>query len=188
MKAAIIAVGVVILVLLVGGISSYVSYANSGVNYTETIDEQVAANKIKYSEFTSSAVEQMQVADKYKDALKDLITAAIEGRYGENGSTAVVQAMNEKYPGELDNTLFLSVQDTIKAGRIEFAQEQKMLAAKVKSYRIALRSQWSGMWLAYAGYSVSEPIDLSAPQYNPIINAATDESFKSGKDKGVKFN
>ncbi len=182
MKGLIIT-GIVAIVLLAIGVGSYVSYSNKGVDFEQGIEAQVAQNKNSYSTFSQTAVESMGVAQEYKKALQDVIVGSIEGRYGQGGTKPVVQAVREAYP-TIDPQLFAQVQRVIESGRRDFSAEQKKLISKVQAYKSNLNYAWSGMWLRYAGYP---NLDLSLPQYNPIISEATGESFKTGVDKGIKF-
>jgi hypothetical protein len=184
-KLALLVGTFIVLVLLVVFGTSYYGAAVDGVNFEEGIIAQVQQNKNKYSTFTQTAVEKMMVADKYKDALKEVMTAAIEGRYGKDGSKAAVQAMQERYPGQLDPSLYMQISAGIEAGRRDFSYDQTMLISKVQQYRSALKYPWSGMWLKKAGYPT---IDLSKPEFNPIVSEQTDNNFKTGTDTGIKFN
>lgn len=177
-------VGGLAIIMLVVGVGTYFSFANKGVDFEESIDAQVDQNQNKYSEFTQTAVESMGVAKQYQAAVKDVIVAGIEGRFGEGGSKSLVQAFNEAYPATLDPTLFNRVQQVIESGRRDFSAEQKMLISKVQGYKSALRKPWSGMWLEYAGYPT---IDLTASKYNPVVSENTRETFKTGTDKGIQF-
>lgn len=183
MKALIIIAIVAILGLGIVG-QQYYSFAGTGVDLEEDIDAQVSQNKNKYSEFSSSAVESMNVASAYKNALKDVITGALEGRYGEGGTKPLIQAVSEAYPN-IPQDLFLKVQTIIESGRKDFSAEQKKLISKVQVYKVALRKPWSGMFLKMAGYPT---IDLTKPEYSPIISGQTKENFATGTDSGIKFN
>ena len=184
MKIFGIITGAVFLVgLLFVGVNWW-AYANKGVDLEEGIRAQIEQNKNKYSEFTSTAVESMGVAEQYQTAVKDVIIAGIEGRFGPDGSKSLVQAFSEAYPATLDSAMFVKVQQVIESGRRDFANEQKMLIGKVQVYRTELRKPWSKMWLEFAGFPT---IDLSEPQYSPVVSGATRETFETGVDKGISF-
>lgn len=181
-------VGIIMSAILLVGIAfvgiNWFSYANKGVELEEGIRAQIEQNKNKYSEFTQTAVESMGVAKQYQGAVKDVIVAGIEGRFGPDGSKSLVQAFTEAYPATMDATLFTKVQQVIESGRRDFANEQKMLIGKVQVYRTALRQPWSKMWLEFAGFPT---IDLSEPQYSPVVSGATRETFQTGTDQGISF-
>jgi len=180
-----VAIASIAAVLLIGvfAVSQYFSYSNSGVDHEEGIEAQVSTNAAKYSQFTQAAIESMGVANAYKDALKEVIVGSIEGRYGEGGVKPVAQAVREAYPN-IDPNLFNQVQRIIESGRRDFFNEQKLLIARVQGYRSDLRKPWSKFWYTQAGYP---QIDLKAPQYNPILSAATQDTFRTGTDKGIQF-
>lgn len=181
---AFIGLGVVAAILAVSFVYLSWSYHDQGVVYESTIEAQVKANSVKYSQFTQTAVEQMGIAREQRDAVSKIIKDGIEGRFGPNGSSAMVQAFKEAYPANFDGALYGKIMTTIEVGRTEFAFEQKQLISKVQIYENALNKKWSGMWLKNEGYP---KIDLKDPRYNPIVTASTKKAFETGVDEGVKF-
>lgn len=173
-----------ILLMLIVGVSSYLSAATYGATVEEAIDAEVRTNQTQYSQFTQTAIETLGVADKYAGKVSEVIEKAIQGRFGENGSQAMVQAFNEAYPASLNDGMYMKVMNIIEAGRRDFAAEQNQLTSKVQGYRTSLRTPWRGMWLAYAGFPT---IDLKDPKYNPVISAKADKAFKTGVDEGLQL-
>lgn len=171
-------------ILLVGFFAiTYFNYSNWAVDQEELIDAQVRQNQNAYSTFTQTAVESMGVTKEYQKAVKDVITAGIEGRYGEGGAKPLALAVREAYPN-IDPAMFRNVQLTIESGRRDFSAEQKLLISKVQGYRASIRKPWSGMWLKSAGYPT---INLEEAKYNPVVSEGTKETFSTGTDKGIKF-
>ena len=183
MKIVGIIAGVVLLVALVFGVSTYFGYSNWAVDQEEMIDAQVRQNQNSYSTFTQTAVESMGVTKEYQKAVKDVITAGIEGRYGQQGAKPLALAVREAYP-TIDPAMFQRVQLTIESGRRDFSAEQKLLISKVQGYRSELRKAWPKIWLSAGNYPT---INLNDPKYNPIVTGATRESFETGTDKGIQF-
>lgn len=164
-------------------VANYIHYHNKGVTHEAGIEAQYKQNQNSLSAYSLTVAEQMGVAKENQKALADLIKASLEGRYGETGSKAFIQAFTEAYPGTLDSAIFTNIQNAIEAGRRDFANEQKLLIGRVQAYERDLKLFWSGMWLGMAGYP---SIDLA--QYRVIVSEHTQETYRTGVDTGIKFD
>lgn len=170
-----------IFVVLIFGLLWY-SAASTGNSLENAITAQYEQNQNSLSNMSNSIAEAAQVPTMARDDLIAVIKSGIEGRYGPNGSGALVQAMKESYPGQLDPKLYLNLQTLIEAKRNDFANEQKILIDKIRSYKTALGSPIQGFFLSLAGYP---KIDLE--QYKIIKSDYTNDAFKTGLDKGLKL-
>lgn len=171
---------IVAILVLLGG--SYISAVNTGANHEVGIEAQYKSNQNQYSNFTQSAVENLGVADRYKEGFKEILIGGLEGRYGEDGAQGTLLAIQEAYPGAFDDKLYANVQRVIESGRTNFKAEQDQLIQKVAAYERDLRFFWSGFWLRTAGYP---SVDLA--QYKPVISGKTAETFNTGIDQGIQF-
>lgn len=178
------------LFLFIAGIPlvMFISSANFGNQTEQTIEAQVKVNQNTLSNMTQQVIEVAKVPGMYKEDLKEVISAAIEGRYGEDGiggpGGSMLVAIQEAYPGQMDSSLYATIQMTISAKRDEFKNAQDMLTDKVRVYRTKLGEIPTGWFLGLAGYP---KIDLTAAKYNPIISASTGQAFETGVDEGIKF-
>lgn len=161
---------------------TYKHYYDLGAVYENDIKAQYEQNQNVLSSLSLRVVEQMGVAKEYKKAVQDVIKQGMEGRFGANGSGALLQAFTEAYPGQLSPEMYIKVQNSIESGRKDFENEQKLLISKVQVYQNALDKFWSGLWLKFVG---KPKIDLN--QYKVIVSTHTQDTFKSGVDKGITF-
>lgn len=183
-----IGVGLAVLLLVGIPVVMFVSTANFGNSTEQTIDAQVRENQNTLSNMANQVMEVAKVPGMYRDDLKDVITSALEGRYGEDGiggpGGSMLVAIQEAYPGQLDSTLYATIQTTISAKRDEFKSAQTMLIDKVRVYKTKLGEIPTGWILGMAGYP---KINLAEAKYNPIISQGTIEAFDTGVDTGLKF-
>jgi hypothetical protein len=114
----------------------------------------------------------------YKNDFKEVTTAAIQGRYGENGSKAVFQWLQEQNPN-LDARIYIKLQQLIEAGRDDFKIAQTKLIDVKRQYETALGYFWQGLWLKIAGYPKA---DLA--MYKPITTDRVEQTFQKGKEDG----
>lgn len=164
-------------VLGVMGIS-YVSAYNHG----NSMEKQLVAlrdnNKNILAQYSQKVQEAAQLSSMYSEDVAKVTTAAIEGRYGPDGSKAAWQWLQEQNP-VLDASVYIKVQQLIEAGRGEFQQGQTRLIDVRRSYETSLGSFWQGMWLRIAGYP---KLDLN--QFKPVTTDRTEEAFSKGKEDG----
>jgi hypothetical protein len=88
---------IVVLVLGAMGIvaSSYITYNNWGASMDAQLKAEWNNNQNILSAYTLKLKEAAKVPDKYQAALKDIVTATFQGRYGEDGSKATFQWIKE---------------------------------------------------------------------------------------------
>lgn len=153
-------------------------------NYGNTMENKVAASYENLdnvlSQYSLKVQEVAQIPTMYKDDLKEVFTAAIEGRYGENGSQAVFQWIQEQNPN-FDSSLYKNIQQIIDAGRTEFRNEQTQFIELKRQYKTALGTLITGSVLKFAGYPKT---DLE--KYKIISTEQTKREFESGIGSPLK--
>jgi hypothetical protein len=183
MKAALVILGsvfavVVIAVLLI--VFSFLGAANFGNTSDKGVTAQVEVNKNTLAQYVQKIQEMAQVPEMYKNDLKEVISAAIGGRYGANGSQATWQWIKEHNPS-LDSKIYVKLQETIEAGRTEFQTNQNVLIDKCRQYETILDSYTiRGVMLRFAGFP---KIDLK-DSCKIVTNDYTDKAFKDHKESG----
>lgn len=179
----IIAGFVVVLLLLVGGslFGMYVSAHNYAVTAENGIKAAYTDNQNVLSSYTVKIQEMAQVPAMYKDDLKEVYTAAIQGRYGEDGSKAMFQWLQEKNP-ELNSTLYSSLQQTMEAGRNEFKVHQTVLIDKKREYETQQGLFMRGFFIKLAGFP-----KINLDEYKVVLDSKTNASFESGKVEPLKL-
>ena len=181
MKIGAIAAIAIAAVVAVTAFGSYVSAKNYG-NATEV------RLKAKYEDnenVLSSGYQQLKgVAGVTEMATNDMLkvfTAAVQGRYGSNGSQQVFLMVKEMNP-QLDPALYRKVQQVVEGTQKEFQASQTQFLDVKRSYETALGSFWQGMWLSFAGYP---KIDLS--KYTIISSDAASDAFRTKRQQSPDF-
>jgi hypothetical protein len=172
--SAVLFIGIVIAVI----VSSYWS----AYNYGNRMDNQLIAiqdnNKNIYAQGTQRVMEIVQVPKMYADDLGQLIEKDIQGRYGKNGSQAMMQWITERQL-TVDPSLYAKVQQTVEQFRLDFQNNQTRLIDVKRSYMTAQGSLWQGLWLRIAGFPKVNMADFSA-----ITTDQTEAVFEAGKETG----
>jgi len=173
---------VVGLVGLVGIVfMSYVSAYNAANRMENQIVATFEDNKNVLAQYSNRIAEAAQIPAMQRDDLVAVVTAALDARYGEEGSKAMFQFIQEQNPN-IDSSVYTQLQRMIEAGRIDFATAQTRLIDQKRVYETALGSFWQGMWMRVAGYP-----KINLDDYKIVTNARTEEAFKTGVEEPMKL-
>ena len=180
MKAAI--AGIVVVLGLVFAIAAFLfSYNNMG----NDLEQQIVAiqqNSMNVaSQYQNLVFEAAQVPEMQRDDLKEVITAALEGRYGDNGSQAVFQAIQEDNP-QIDSTVYVKLQQIMESGRKDFQREQTRMIEAVKVYKTKLGNMPSGFFLGLMGYP-----KINLEEFRPVTTERVRGMFETGNEEHWKL-
>ena len=176
-----IAAGIVVAGIAGIGITSYISAYNTGNRLEQTIRATYEDNQNVLAQYSNRIAEAAQVPAMQRDDLKEVVTAALDARYGEEGSRAMFQWIQEQNP-TIDSTVYVELQRIIVAGRQDFQTAQTRLIDQKRVYETALGSFWQGTWMSIAGYP---RIDLD--EFAIVTNARTEEAFSTGQEEPIKL-
>ena len=163
------------------GVASYISAYNTGNRLEQNIKATYENNRNILAQYGNKIAEAAQVPAMQRDDLTAVVTAALEGRYGEDGSRAVFQWIQEQNP-QIDSTVYIQLQRMIEAGRNEFTDAQTKLTDQKRVYETALGSFWQGTWMSFAGYP---KIDLE--EYKIVSTSRADNAFETGIEEPIKL-
>ena len=180
MKVALsILVGLVAVVGIV--VVSYISAYNTGNRLEQGIKATYTNNQNVLSSYSNKVAEAAQIPAMQRDDLTQVVTAALDARYGEEGSQAMFQWIQEQNP-QIDSLVYTTLQQIIEAGRNDFERAQTQLIDKKRVYETQLGMFWKGTMLRVAGYP---KIDLD--EYKIVVNSSTQETFRTGIDNAIQI-
>lgn len=174
----------VVVMFLVGFLVSVfavigVSYVTA-VNYGASVESQLKAardnNKNILAQYEQTIMEASQVPEMYKNDFKEVLTGALQSRYGEGGSKAVFQFIQE-HGVNFDSSMYTKIQQLVESGRKNFEVNQTKMIDIRRGYEAQLNYFWRGMWLHLAGYP---KIDLN--QYQPVITNRVESTFETNRE------
>lgn len=158
------------IVMMVIGINNTLVDKESSVTY------QYKENQNVYSNMWKTFKETAQVTTMMTEDTEKVFKAAIEGRYGEDGSKAVVQMIKEDNP-KLDGSLYRQLQSAVQSGRATFSENQKLLLDKKRSYENYLKRFPNSIIAGALGFP---KVDLS--KFDIVTDMRTEGAFDSKKD------
>lgn len=180
MKTTLIVGGCVILALVFLGVGSYISNANYGNRAEVSIKAEYENMQNVLGQYSLKVKEAAQVPTMKTEDLKEVMAAAMTGRYGDNGSQAMFQWITENHPGAVTDDLYIQIQQIMEAGRNEFQNVQTRFIDAKRTYETNLGYVWKGLWLRIAGYP-----KLNLDDYKIITSEHAKEAFETGVDKGI---
>lgn len=160
---------------------SYISAYNAGNRMEQNIEATWENNKNILAQYGNRVSEAAQIPAMQRDDLADVVTAALEGRYGDDGSQAVFQFITEQNP-QIDSAVYVQLQQIIEAGRLDFVNAQTILVDQKRIYETALGSFWSGTMMSLAGYPT---IDLA--EYAIVSTTRANDVFDSGVEEIIQL-
>ena len=172
----------IILCLAVPAIFGYVSAYNLGNRTENQLTAMLENNENIYANGTQKVIEIAQVPSMYAEQVSKVTREAIQGRYGQDGSKAVFQFLQEQNP-ELDPAIFAKIQVVIEEFRNKFELAQRDMIDVKRMYNTQLGSLWTGFWLGVAGYP---KVDMK--KFEIVTTERARQTFDTKRDQGINLN
>lgn len=177
-------IGAAALVLVLGFfIFGFISGNNAGAGYESSIRAYERAVTVALTNVRTSVQESAQIPEMAKNDIAELIVAATEGTFGDDGARSAFLAIQQNYPGQIDPALYRNIQTMIQSGRANFSAAQNDLTDQVRIYERALESYPSKFFLGLAGYP---KIELA--QYGVIADSTTQNIMVTRTDQPLVLN
>lgn len=182
-KGAVIGLAVLALiaVFVISLVGWFIGTRNEFVALEQGITAQYDQNRNNYDNFVKGVIETAQVPAKYAEDAKKVALAAIQGRYGQDGSKAMFQWLQEQNP-QLDASIYKKVQQVIEAGRLSFETNQKTLIDKKRVYETKLQQFPDNIVANVSGFP---RIDLK--KFDIVTSDRTEKAFETKRDEAIKL-
>lgn len=163
-------------------ISGLMKINNTCVVMENGMKAQYDLNRNSYDQYYKTIKEMAQVPDMMADDFKKIYDGVMAGRYGKDGSRAIVQWIRENNP-QLSKEVYIKLQTAIEAGRNRFASDQAILVDKKNNYINYISIQPTKF---FASSILGFPkIDIS--KYDIIISDETEKAFTDKKSDPIKL-
>lgn len=172
----------IVLCLAVPAIFGYVSAYNLGNRTENQLTAMLENNENIYANGTQKVIEIAQVPSMYAEQVGKVTREAIQGRYGQDGSKAVFQFLQEQNP-QLDPAIFAKIQVVIEEFRNKFELAQRDMIDVKRMYNTQLGSLWTGFWLGVAGYP---KVDMK--KFEIVTTERARQTFDTKRDQGINLN
>jgi hypothetical protein len=173
---------IIALVLIVGSTFLYViGVKNTFVLHEEGISAQYEQNQNNLASYTNKVLDIIQVPKMAKEHIKEVATAYMQGRYGKEGSKAVIQLMVEQN-SNVDPVLYRQIQQVMEAGRDSFEMNQKTLIDKCRVYKTYYQTIPESLIATFFGYP-----KYDASKCKPVITDDTAKSFETKRTAPIQI-
>lgn len=160
------------------GVSAY----NGAIKTENTLVAQYEQNQNNLSQYSNKIGEMVQVPTMYKNDYKDVVTSALQGRYGKDGSKAMFQFLKE-HDITFDSSLYAKIQDAMVIGRDKFENEQKKLIDRQRVYEDMLGTVPKGLIIKMFGFPTEKVKNIKI-----VKSGYSNDAFESGVENGLKIN
>ncbi len=173
------AVVVVVFLSIVFVVGNYFNYANLGATTENLLITKRDDNKNVMAGYSTKVKEIAQAAKLGVDAQAKLIQLANESRYGDDGSKAAIQFLQEQNP-TADTQLYKQLQQVIESERTRFTNAQTEMLDIRNQYKTMIDKPYSGFWLGIAGYP-----KIKFQDFDVIINDYTNTAFETKRAEAI---
>lgn len=164
--------------LLFGVVNSNNSEA---VGYETQIEALHKDSENVLAQFSLKVVEASGVATAHKKDIVELANAAMQGRYGEDGSKAVFQMIKENNP-TIDPSLRIKVQQIIDGGRTNFESAQRVKLDVCRAYKNSMGQLVGGAVKRFMGFPKIDMKDLC----EIVSSSYANKAFETKIEEGIK--
>lgn len=161
---------------------SVIGINNTCVSHENGIDAQYEGNKVALAGYSNKILDMVQVPKMAVEHIKEVVTAAIQGRYGEDGSKAVFHAVQEQNPS-VDPGLYRTLMQAMEAGRNSFDADQKTLLDKCRVYKTYVQVFPNSFVAGMFGFP-----KLDQTKCKPVITKQAEQDFENKTTGPLKIN
>lgn len=175
MKGLIVGMLVILMVVAVGVIW-YFTISNTEISLRNQIKAQQESCKVVFDNTWKIISQKAQVADKYKDAFKDIYPALMEGRYGNEKGGSLLKFVTESNP-QFESSIYKDLSASIEAQRSIFTRDQNKL--------IDLKREHDNLRMTFPSAIVvgSRP----EVEIELITSSKTKETFATGEENDIQL-
>lgn len=166
---------IVVVTALIVYATLWISASNREIGLRNLAAGQQDVCKMVFDETWKIISQKAQVADKYKEAYKEIFPALMEGRYGNERGGALMSWITEHNP-EFDSSLYKEISNSIESQRHKFTEAQTRLR-DIKVQHDDLRLKWPNSW--FVGNRPELKITI-------VTSEKTESIFQTGQENDVK--
>lgn len=128
----------------------YLGYRNTAMSFENDIPAQYTQTQNVYDNGWKKVVEVAQVPAMQAAQVKDVYDGVMKGRYGADGSKAMIQVLQEQNPN-LPTETYVTIQRTVEAFHDEFQSSQQNLIARKQEYAKFITATTAGLFYNWLG-------------------------------------
>ena len=174
-----IVVGLLVVVLL-GSLAVFgkgVSVYNTHIDLSTKIEAKQKDNEANFDLMWKKISQVVQVSDKYKDGLKEVLNAYVEGR--KKDSDQLLMDWTKEAVPQFDSSIYKQINNVIVGSRDDFYNNQKILIDLSRQHNNFIRRFPNNV---FCGFMNIKPIEIKV-----VTSSKTDKVFETGKEEDIKL-
>lgn len=155
------------------GISVY----NNSIYYQTAIEAKQKDNESVFDNMWKKISQTVQVSDKYKQGLKEVLESYVSGR-STDSDNLLVNWTHEAVPN-FDASIYKEINNTIIAGRDDFIKQQRILLDLSKEYKKYIRTFPNNIYCSLLGI---KELDIKI-----VTSNKTEKIFDTQKEDDINI-
>lgn len=172
-------IGLIVVVLL-GGLVIFgkgVSVYNTHIDLSTKIEAKQKDNEANFDLMWKKISQVVQVSDKYKDGLKEVLNAYVEGR--KKDSDQLLMDWTKEAVPQFDSSIYKQINNVIVGSRDDFYNNQKILIDLSRQHNNFIRRFPNNVFCSFMNI---KPIEIKV-----VTSSKTDKVFETGKEEDIKL-
>lgn len=172
-------IGLLVVVVL-GGVcifSKGVSVYNTHIDLKNQIEAKQKANEAIFDNTWKKINQTVQVSDKYKDGLKEVLMAYTSGR--SKGDSQLLMDWTKEAVPTFDSSIYKQINNVIVSSRDDFTKNQEILIDLSRQHQQFIQKFPNNIFCAVLGI---KEIDIKV-----VTSSKTEEAFNTGKEDDIKL-
>lgn len=172
-------IGFLIVVVLSGVciFSKGVSVYNTHIDLKNQIEAKQKANETIFDNTWKKINQTVQVSDKYKDGLKEVLLAYTSGR--SKGDSQLLMDWTKEAVPTFDSSIYKQINNVITSSRDDFTKNQEILIDLSRQHQQFIQKFPNNVFCAFLG--------IKEIEIKVVTSSKTEEAFNTGKEDDIKL-
>ena len=169
-----------LIVVVLGGMcifSKGVSVYNTHIDLKNQIEAKQKANETIFDNTWKKINQTVQVSDKYKDGLKEVLLAYTSGR--SKGDSQLLMDWTKEAVPTFDSSIYKQINNVITSSRDDFTKNQEILIDLSRQHQQFIQKFPNNVFCAILG--------IKEIEIKVVTSSKTEEAFNTGKEDDIKL-
>ena len=169
-----------LIVVVLGGVcifSKGVSVYNTHIDLKNQIEAKQKANEAIFDNNWKKINQTVQVSDKYKDGLKEVLLAYTSGR--SKGDSQLLMDWTKEAVPTFDSSIYKQINNVITSSRDDFTKNQEILIDLSRQHQQFIQKFPNNVFCAVLG--------IKEIEIKVVTSSKTEEAFNTGKEDNIKL-
>ena len=157
--------------------SKGVSVYNTHIGLKNQIEAKQKANEAIFDNTWKKINQTVQVSDKYKDGLKDVLLAYTQGR--SKGDSQLLMDWTKEAVPTFDSSIYKQINNVITSSRDDFTKNQEILIDLSRQHKQFIQKFPNNIFCSIMG--------IKEIEIKVVTSSKAEEAFNTGKEDDIKL-